>query len=123
MAHISWQNNQKNEAMGMWTNAYIIARQIGYAQVLQALANLAPQLGLPEGLEGWEELAKRTVDGGRGTEDGGEEQVEAFVTGVVRAHREKRPEAGKYFEAVSKMAADPAAPPRWQELWPLPTDR
>jgi len=71
MGHIHMQNKQVREAFSAWVTAYVIAKQIGYAQVLQALANLAPQLGLPEGLEGWEELAKRTVDGGRGTEGGG----------------------------------------------------
>jgi tetratricopeptide (TPR) repeat protein len=116
MGHIYMQNEQVQEAVGAWVTVYVIAKQINEYQALQALSQLAPQLGLPEGLEGWEELAKRTVDGGRGREDGGEEQVEAFVTGVVRAHREKRPEAGKYFEAVSKMAADPNAPPERREL-------
>ena len=44
------------------------------------------------------------------------EQIREFVTGLVKAHREKSPEAGKYFEAVSKMVVDPTAPPHYREL-------
>jgi hypothetical protein len=34
------------------------------AQALAALEGLAGQLGLPGGLEGWEQLARRMDDGG-----------------------------------------------------------
>ncbi len=63
MACIAWQNKQPDEAMKMWTMAYVIAKKIGYAELLKALANLAPQLGMPAGLEGWEMLSKRMKDG------------------------------------------------------------
>jgi tetratricopeptide (TPR) repeat protein len=122
MGHIHAQNKQIQEAVSAWVTAYVIAKQIGYAQVLQALANLAPQLGLPAGLEGWEGLAQKmqSAEGGMQNENEEEvsqlEQVEAFVMGVVRAHREKRPEAPQLFEAVSKMAVDPNAPPERREL-------
>ena len=33
------------------------------AQALQALANLAPQVGLPPGLDGWADLSRRMGDG------------------------------------------------------------
>ena len=59
MGHIHAQNEQIPEAFNAWVNAYIIAKQINGAQVLQALSQLAPQLGLPEGLEGWAQLAQR----------------------------------------------------------------
>ncbi len=59
IGHIHAQKGEIQEAVSAWVTVYLIAKQIGYAQVLQALANLAPQLGLPEGLEGWEMLAQR----------------------------------------------------------------
>jgi hypothetical protein len=58
------QNKQMQEAVSAWVTVYLIAKQINEYQALQALANLAPQLGLPEGLEGWEMLAKQKADGG-----------------------------------------------------------
>ena len=59
MGHIHAQNNQMQEAAGAWVTSYMIAKQINLAQGLQALADLAPQLGMPEGLAGWEALAQR----------------------------------------------------------------
>ncbi len=53
------QNKQHQEAADAWVTAYVIAKQIGYAQVLQGLKELAPQLGLGEGLDSWEQLAQR----------------------------------------------------------------
>jgi hypothetical protein len=44
------------------------------------------------------------------------DQITQFVHLVVRVVREKSPEAPKVFEAVSKMAADPSAPPHFREL-------
>ena len=58
MGHIHMQNNQPREAISAWVTVYLIARQINEAQALQALANLAPHLGLPPGLDGWEALAQ-----------------------------------------------------------------
>ncbi len=58
MGHIHWTNNEQKEAMEKWLTSYKIAKAINYAQVLQALVNLAPQLGMAEGLEGWEGLLK-----------------------------------------------------------------
>jgi hypothetical protein len=58
-------------------------------------------------------------EGGRmnGEEEVSElEQIRRFVRGLAQAAREKSPEAQKYFESVSKMAADPKAPPHYQEL-------
>ncbi|OQY30691.1 MAG: hypothetical protein B6I38_06970 [Anaerolineaceae bacterium 4572_5.1] len=63
MGHIHAQNDEMDEAVSVWVIAYVIAKEIGYAQVLQALAQLAPRLGLPEGLEGWEMLARQRADG------------------------------------------------------------
>lgn len=117
MGHMYARDKKIQEAVGMWVNAYLIAKQIGYAELLKALASLAPQLGLPEGLEGWEMLSRRTEDGGPKTEEKGElEQIREFVTGLAQAHRSKSPEAGKYFESVTKMAGDPKMPPELREL-------
>jgi hypothetical protein len=99
-------------------DSYLIAKQIGYAEVLKALSELAPQLGLPEGLDGWEMLSNRMKDGEPQTEDqeGGLEKVRQFVQVVISAAKEKSADAEKYFENVSKMASDPNAPPEFQEL-------
>ena len=64
MGHIHAQNNQLQEAVSAWVTVYGIAKQINEYQALQALAKLAPQLGMPEGLQGWEMLAQRMKDGG-----------------------------------------------------------
>ena len=59
MGHLYSQNGQQGEALGAWVAAYQIAARIGHAQVLAALEGLAGQLGLPGGLAGWEQLARR----------------------------------------------------------------
>jgi tetratricopeptide (TPR) repeat protein len=117
MGHIHAQNKQMQEAVNAWVNVYLIAKQMNLAQALQALANLAPSLGMPEGLEGWEQLAQKMKDGGQSTEDESEvKKIKRFVHGLAQAVREKSPDAGKYFESVSKMAVDPNAPPAYQDL-------
>ena len=121
MGHIHAQNKQMQEAVGAWVTVYVMARPMGLANVLQALSSLAPQLGLPEGLEGWEDLARRMQNGekiefGQREQVSELEQIRRFVGGLVQAVREKSPEAQRYFETVSKMAVDPKAPPPYQEL-------
>ncbi|MBE0671408.1 MAG: tetratricopeptide repeat protein [Anaerolineales bacterium] len=54
---------QIQKAASAWINSYLIAKKIGHAQTLQALAQLGPQLGLPKGLDVWEALAKHTQNG------------------------------------------------------------
>ena len=63
MGLIHAQNNQIQEAGRAWVTAYVIAKQINEAQALQALSKLAPQLGMPEGLQGWEMLAQQVQSG------------------------------------------------------------
>ncbi|MFZ5885310.1 MAG: tetratricopeptide repeat protein, partial [Chloroflexota bacterium] len=131
IGHIHAQKGEIQQAVSAWVTVYVIAKQINEFQALQALSKLAPQLGMPAGLEGWEMLAKRMKDeGGRlvlseaegmNGREGGKaedelEQIKEFVEGLAQAHRAKSPEAQKYFEAVSKMAADPNAPPHYREL-------
>ena len=45
------------EAVGAWVAVYQLASRIGHFQVLQALAQLAPRVGLEGGLDGWARLA------------------------------------------------------------------
>ncbi|MCF1183221.1 tetratricopeptide repeat protein [Marichromatium gracile] len=59
MGHIHWQNDEQQEAISAWVTVYRLARAMGLAQDLDALTQLAEQLGLPGGLEGWETLAQR----------------------------------------------------------------
>jgi hypothetical protein len=59
MGHIFLQNEQQQEAVTAWVTVYRLAQPMGLAQVLQALEGLAGQLGLPGGLQGWEELSRR----------------------------------------------------------------
>lgn len=59
MGHIHMQNEQFQDALSAWAEAYTIAKSMNLAQGLQALAKLAPRLGLPEGLTGWEELSQQ----------------------------------------------------------------
>jgi len=56
IGHIHLQNEEVQEARAAWVQAYRIAKQIGLAQVLNALDNLAKEQG---GLEFWEELARQ----------------------------------------------------------------
>lgn len=62
LGHIHAQKGEMDEAMGAWLTVYRLAKPMGLAQMLEALAQLAPQVGLPEGLKGWETLAQQTQD-------------------------------------------------------------
>ncbi len=109
------------EAVGAWVTVYTIAKSMNLAQALQALSKLAPTLGMPEGLDGWEQLAQRIQNGekiefGEREEVSQLEQIRRFVSGLAQAVREKSEDAQEYFESVSKMAVDPQAPPEYQEL-------
>jgi tetratricopeptide (TPR) repeat protein len=59
MGHIHLQNDQQQEAMHAWITVYTIAQKIKLANTLEALKNLAEQLGLEGGLKGWEKLAQQ----------------------------------------------------------------
>ena len=60
MGHIHLQNDQQEQAIATWLQAYSIAKQIGLAQDLAALEDLAKQLG-GEGLAYWETLSQTTA--------------------------------------------------------------
>jgi len=59
MGHIHAQNEEIPQAIQAWITVYRMAKPMNLAQILDALANLAPKLGLPEGLEGWEILLQQ----------------------------------------------------------------
>ncbi len=63
IGHIQRKTGQMAEAVNTWLRAYSIAKQINLATILSALARLAPQLGMPGGLDGWEQLAQQGQDG------------------------------------------------------------
>jgi len=59
IGHIHWTKGEQQEAVAAWIQAYVIAKQIGEAQALNALDNLAKQLG-GAGLKFWEQLARQS---------------------------------------------------------------
>ena len=59
IGHIQYQNKAKDKAMETWLNVYQLAKSIQLVEILEALSNLAPDLGMPKGLEGWEDLLKQ----------------------------------------------------------------
>ena len=59
MGHIHLQNEEQAEAIQAWVTVYGLAKKMNLAQALEALGNLAGQLGLPDGLDSWEALAQK----------------------------------------------------------------
>ena len=68
IGHIHLWKDEHQQALACWIEAYRIAKEIGYAEVLAALENLAKQLG-GNGLELWERLPQQmeSKDKPRGT--------------------------------------------------------
>jgi tetratricopeptide (TPR) repeat protein len=60
IGHIYWDKGEKQQALAHWVTAYEIAKQIGYAQALSALVELATQLG-GEGLAFWDSLSGTSI--------------------------------------------------------------
>ncbi len=58
MGRIHAQNNDVSQALSAWVTVYRLARPRKIAQALDALEKLAKQLGIPDGLDGWENLSK-----------------------------------------------------------------
>ena len=63
MGHIYLQNEEVSNAVSSWVTVYRMAKPMNLAQALQALESLAPQLGLPGGLDGWEQLSQQMGEG------------------------------------------------------------
>ncbi len=59
MGHIHMQNEQNSEAVQAWLTVYKLAKKMQLAKVLDALQNLAGQIGLKGGLDAWEQLAQQ----------------------------------------------------------------
>ena len=59
MGHIHYQNDDVPQALSAWVTAYLLAKPMHLRQALDALENLAGQLGLPGGLDAWEALAQQ----------------------------------------------------------------
>ncbi|MDD2775677.1 MAG: tetratricopeptide repeat protein [Gallionella sp.] len=59
IGHIYQQNGESERAMQHWHESYQIAQKIGHAQALSELEKLAEQLGLPNGLAGWDALGQQ----------------------------------------------------------------
>ncbi len=59
MGHIHLQNKEVAEAVQAWVTVYGIAKKINLANVLQALEELAGNIGLEGGLQGWEMLVQQ----------------------------------------------------------------
>ena len=59
-------NHQVQDGVEAWTSMYVIAKEIQFVMILDALANtLAPLFNMPKGLDGWENLAKQMQSGKR----------------------------------------------------------
>uniref|UniRef100_UPI00257C2ED6 tetratricopeptide repeat protein n=1 Tax=Thiothrix sp. TaxID=1032 RepID=UPI00257C2ED6 len=63
MGNIHLQNEEVTEAVQAWVTVYQLAKKINLANVLQALENLAGNIGLEGGLQGWEMLAQQMGEG------------------------------------------------------------
>ncbi|MBL8253175.1 MAG: tetratricopeptide repeat protein, partial [Candidatus Competibacter sp.] len=57
-----WQKNYHKQSLECWIETYRIAKEIGYAEALAALENLAKQLG-GSSLEYWERLSQQMGSG------------------------------------------------------------
>ena len=60
IGHIHKQNEEEEEAIAAWAKVYRLAKKINLAKALDALEHLAPQLGIEDGLAGWEQLSDQS---------------------------------------------------------------
>ena len=56
IGHIHLQNHEIEQAINKWLTVYVLASKMSLAQSLDALTELAPQLGMNNGLSGWQQL-------------------------------------------------------------------
>ena len=52
------ENDKQDEALSTWLSVYQLAKPMDLAQALKALSDVAEKIGLPPGLEGWEQMSK-----------------------------------------------------------------
>ena len=104
MGNMYMKNKQFQEAANSWVTSYVIAKQINNAEILQALMDLAPQIGLKEGLEDWERLVQDL------------ERAKQFVHAFIKSVREKNEKTEKFVEVASEMVEDPRISPVYQKL-------
>jgi serine/threonine protein kinase/Flp pilus assembly protein TadD len=52
------QKGKVQDAILVWVNLYVVAREMNLEKALHRLEKLAPRVGLPKGLDGWERLVK-----------------------------------------------------------------
>ncbi len=57
LGHIHWTKKEQQQAVRAWVTVFVIAKQIGEAQALKELDNLAKYFG-QKGIEFWEKLAE-----------------------------------------------------------------
>ena len=62
IGHIHALREEYQKAMGAWLAVYQMASQCNLAQLLEALEQLAGQIGLEGGLDGWARLARQAEE-------------------------------------------------------------
>ena len=68
MGLIYLQKEDFQNAKSAWVTSYRIAKAIGYTEALKNLESLAGQIGLPGGLDGWEQLSQQMGENEGGSE-------------------------------------------------------
>ncbi|WP_417910848.1 hypothetical protein [Candidatus Electronema sp. PJ] len=59
MGHLHRDKGEEEKAQQTWLQAYLLAKEIGLAEALQNLAQLAEKLGWEGGLQAWQTLAEK----------------------------------------------------------------
>jgi len=59
IGHIHYQNKEIPQSLKTWVEVYRLAKPMNLAQALDALENLAEQIELPGGTDGWERLSRQ----------------------------------------------------------------
>jgi serine/threonine protein kinase len=61
LGHFYRENSLYDEALSVWVNLYIFAKQRNLGQALRSLEDLAPKIGISDGLVGWDALARERL--------------------------------------------------------------
>ncbi|MGQ9833269.1 MAG: hypothetical protein ACUVRJ_05675, partial [Candidatus Villigracilaceae bacterium] len=119
-------------ALKSLVEALITLQRIGARPDAEAVTNLLVQFRQALGAEKFDVLWKEEIKqplpdwlsqspvrgslAGRGEQQEQGMSAEQFIAAAIQSAREKRPEAGQFFEAAQKMAADANAPKEVQAL-------